>query len=65
MHAHHTRHTRASHVHTHDTSMLMCTLVHIVDVRATLQNFALIELMILILQINLFGLGKMLTPWTQ
>ena len=32
------------------------------DVRATLQNFALIELMIQILQIDLFGLGKVLTP---
>ena len=41
-------------------SMLMCTLVHIVDIRATLQNFAMIELMIQILQTNLFGLGKVL-----
>ena len=45
--------------------MLMCTLVHIVNIRATLQNFAMIELMIQILQISLFGLGKVLTPWTQ
>ena len=45
--------------------MLMCTLVHIVDVRATLLNFALIELMFQIQQISLFGLGKVLTPWTQ
>ena len=42
--------------------ILMCTLVHIVDIRATLQNFALIELIIQILQIDLFGLGKELTP---
>ena len=42
--------------------MLMCTLVHIVNVRAILQNFTLIELMIQILQIDLFGLGEELTP---
>ena len=28
VHAHHTWHTYTSHVHTHDTGMLMCTLVH-------------------------------------
>ena len=38
--------------------MLMCTLVHIVDVRATFQNFVMIRYMIQILQIGLFGLGK-------
>ena len=43
-------------------SMLMCTLVHIVDVRATLQNFVMIGYMIQILQIDLFGLEKELTP---
>ena len=42
--------------------ILMCTLVHIVDVRATLQNFAMIEYIIQILQISLFGLGNVLTP---
>ena len=44
------------------TRMLMCTLVHIVDVHATLQNFVMIEYIIQILQINLFGIGKVLTP---
>ena len=39
--------------------MLMCTLVHIVDVRATLLNFAMIRYM---MQLNLFGLGNELTP---
>ena len=42
--------------------MLMCTLVHIVDVRATLQDFVMIGYMIQILQISLFRLGKILTP---
>ena len=43
---HKPRHTHAHHAHTHDFMYLMCTLVHIVDVRATLQNFILKELMI-------------------
>ena len=43
--------------------MPMCTLVHIVDVRATLQNFVMIEYIIQILQINLFGLEMVLTPF--
>ena len=42
--------------------MLMCTYVHIVDVRATLVNFVMIEYIIQNLQINLFELGKVLTP---
>ena len=42
--------------------MLMCTLVHIVDVRATLQNSVMIEYMIQILQTNLFELENELTP---
>ena len=42
--------------------MLICTLVHIADVSATLQDFVMIEYMIQILQITLFGLGKALTP---
>ena len=42
--------------------MLMCTLVHIVDVRATLQSFVMIEYIMKILQIDLFGLGKELIP---
>ena len=47
---------------THMTQcILICTLVHIVDVRATLQSFAMIEYMNQILQISLFGLGKALT----
>ena len=32
------------------------------DVRATLQDFVMIKYMIQILQINLFGLGKVQTP---
>ena len=43
-------------------SMLMCTLVHIVDVRDTLQSFVIIEYIMKILQIDLFELGKVLTP---
>ena len=42
--------------------MLMCLLVHIVDVRATLQDFVMIGYMMKILQIDLFGFGKELTP---
>ena len=45
IHAHQSRHTHASHVHIHDTIMLECTLVHIVIVRAPLQNFVMIEYM--------------------
>ena len=69
------RKKHAPHVHVHirgihmllmfthmTLGMLMFTLVHIVDERASLQNFALIKLMTQILQINLFGLGKVLTP---
>ena len=48
VHAHHTRHTHAHHAHTHDSMYVMCTLVHIVDVRATLLNFVMIGYMILI-----------------
>ena len=44
------------------TRMLMCKLVHIMDVWATLQNFVMIEDIIQILQITLLGLGKVLTP---
>ena len=63
MHTHHTRHTHASHVHTHDTRYAhMYTFVHIVDVRATLQNFITIGYMMQILQIIFFGLGNVLTP---
>ena len=61
MHAHKPRHTHASHVHTHNTMCAHVSLVHIVDVRATLQNFVMIGYMIQILQITLFGLGKVLT----
>ena len=60
MHTNHGIHMPLTFIHI-TLCMLMCTLVHIVDVRATLQNFVLIELMILILQISLFGLGKELT----
>ena len=42
--------------------MPMCILVHIVDVRATLQSFVMIEYVMKILQIDLFRLGKVLTP---
>ena len=42
--------------------MYMCTLVHIMDVRVTLQNFVMIGYIIQILQIDLFVLGKVLTP---
>ena len=42
--------------------ILICALVHIVDIRATLQSFAMIEYIIQILQINVFGLGMVLTP---
>ena len=42
--------------------ILMCTIVHIVDLRATLQIFVMIEYIIQSLQINLFGLGKVLIP---
>ena len=45
--------------------MLMCILVHVMDVRSTLQSFVMIEYIIQILQISLFGLGKVLTPWAQ
>ena len=44
IHAHPPRHTHAPHEPI-TPCMLMCTLVHIVDVRATLLNFALIEYM--------------------
>ena len=37
-------------------------IIHIVDVRVTLQNFVMIEHIIQILQINLFGLGKGANP---
>jgi len=40
---------------------LMCTLVHIVDVRATLKSFVMIEYIIQILQTNLSGLEKVIT----
>ena len=42
--------------------MLMCTLVHIVDVGPPCKILLLIELMIQILQIDVVGLGKELTP---
>ena len=47
---------------THMIGMLMCTLVHIVDVRATLQSFVMIEYIIKNFQTNLFGLRRVLTP---
>ena len=62
MHAHKPRHTHAHHDHTHDFMYVVCTLVHIVDVRAILQNFVMIDKILQILQTNLFGLGKVLTP---
>ena len=61
IHVHQSWHTHASHI-THMTSfMLVCTLVHIVDARATLQSFVMIEYIIQILQASLFGLVKVLT----
>ena len=51
------------HMFTHITLfMLMCTLVHIVNIRATLQDFVMIEYIMKILQIDLLGLGKEVTP---
>ena len=46
----------------HMMCMLMCTIVHIVDVRATLQNFVMIGYIIQNFQISLSGLGNVLTP---
>ena len=43
IHAHHTWHTHASHIHTHDSRYAHVYAYTIVDVRVTLQNFALIE----------------------
>ena len=61
MHAHHTRHTHASDVHPHDTMYAhVYTYTHY-GLRAILQNFVMIEYIFQILQINLFGLGKVLT----
>ena len=62
IHAHQIRHTHTHHAHTHDSQYIMYTLVHIVDVMVILQNFVMIGLTIQILQIKLFGLGKVLTP---
>ena len=61
MHTNHGIHMLPTYIHT-TPFMLMCTHVHIADVRATLQNFVIIGYMIQILQTNLFGLGKELTP---
>ena len=59
MHAHKPRHTHASHDDTRYAHVY--TYTHC-GRKATLQSFTLIELMTQILQINLFGLGKVLTP---
>ena len=64
MHTKHGIHTLIILIHM-IPCMLMGTLVHIVNVRVTLQSFAMIEYIIQILQTSLFGLRKMLTPWTQ
>jgi len=61
MHTNHDIHMLLTFIHI-TPCMLMCTLVHIVDVRATLQNVVMIGYMIQILQLSLFGLGKVLTP---
>jgi len=60
-HTHHGIHILLMFTHI-TPCMLICTLVHIVDVRATLQNFVMINYIFQILQINLLGLGKVLTP---
>ena len=61
MHTHHGIHMLLMFTHM-TPCMLVCTLVHIVDVWVTLQNFVMIEYIIQILQINLFRLGKVVTP---
>ena len=58
MYAYKPRHTHASHVHTHDSMYAYVYIVHIVDIRVTLQSFVMIEYILQILQINLFGLEK-------
>ena len=45
MHTNHDIHMLLTFIHT-TLCMLMCTLVHIVDARATLQNFVMIGYMI-------------------
>ena len=60
MHTNHDMQMLLTFIHT-ILCMLMCTLVHIVDVRATLQDFVMIGYIMKILQIDLFGLGKVLT----
>jgi len=40
----------------------MCTHVHIVVEKAILLDFVMIDYMLKILQLILFGLGKILTP---
>ena len=62
IHAHKSRHTHVSHVHTHDTRYAhVYTCTHC-GRKGHIVKFTLIELMIQILQIDLFGLGKVLTP---
>ena len=62
MHAHKPRHTHAFHAHTHDTRYAhVYTCTHC-GRKGHLAKFALIELMIQILQIDLFGLRKVLNP---
>ena len=62
MHAHHTQYTRAPHIHTHDTRYAHVYTCTYCGRKSHLAKFALIKLMIKILQIDLFGLGKVLTP---
>ena len=62
MHAHKPQHTHTSHVHTHNTMYAHVYICTHCGRKGHLAKFTLIELMIQIFQIDLFRLGKELTP---